>query len=107
VPAASGAFPQLSRGVAMRYNPIRAADEQDCLADAQWRADCHPSARYRVATSKFLRGGGDNCSAFAEGATVESHEVRIAKAMSHFLAQARQQRRHSGRSTKGRIVAIE
>jgi 5'-nucleotidase/UDP-sugar diphosphatase len=104
-PAASGAFPQLSRGVAMRYDPL-APPMSKIVSLALNGEPIEDERRYRVATSKFLRGGGDNCSAFAEGATVESHEVRIAKAMSHYLAKHGNSIVIPG-DPEGRIVAIE
>jgi 5'-nucleotidase/UDP-sugar diphosphatase len=104
-PAASGAFPQLSRGIELRYNPL--APPMSKVVSLSLNGEPVEDERlYRVATSKFLRGGGDNCSAFTEGTTVESHEVRIAKAMSQYLAK-------HGNSTvipgdpEGRIVAVE
>lgn len=105
VPAASGAFPQLSRGIVLRYNPH--APQMRKIVSLSLNGEPIVADRiYRVATSKFLRGGGDNCSAFVEGTTVESNEVRIAKVMSHFLARHGNDIAIPGDS-EGRIVAVE
>lgn len=105
LPAPSGAFPHVSRGVAIRYNPNAPALTK--IVSMTFNGEpLVPERTYRLATSNFLLSGGDSCTAFTKGTKLDSHEVRIAKTLVQFLAQ-RGNSVDIPSDDEGRIVATE
>mmetsp|Transcript_8291 Transcript_8291/g.34803 ORF Transcript_8291/g.34803 Transcript_8291/m.34803 type:complete len:544 (+) Transcript_8291:56-1687(+) len=83
-PEPSGCFPNVTRNVRVKFDGSKPRFEriQELLVDGR---PATPQDRYQVATSSFLSGGGDGCTAYKEGVKVVSTEEKMLSLLDTYL----------------------
>lgn len=85
-PEPSGCFPNVSRSVTLTFDGRKPRFERVLSLEVDGKAVAE-EGHYQVVTSSFLTGGGDGCTAYAEGEKVVQTDTKMLSLLDMYLSQ--------------------